>query len=384
MFRAVCQYRDGDGRTRQMEATGLTEAKARRRLAAAVRDRSGLRKETLTATTRLHKVAEQYFARLEGDQRSPNTIRLYRSAWAHHIEPRAGLWMIREATNQAVDQLLVDLRAGLSGDLTKTCRQVLSGVLAVAVRADVLPVNPVANAAPVRGVRRAPVRALAPGQAVDLWERLVALAATEAAAVNGRHYRRTMIDPDLPDLVLWMLGTSDRIGNALAVHWPQVDLDEAVAHLGPNVIRVTGEGLRLNEGTSKTREAVVDLPEPLVVMLLARRQRATNLVGPVFPDALGGLRDPSNTSHDLKDALALAGYGWCTSHVFRKTVATVLDDAGLSARHVADQLRHARPSMTLDRYMRRGARNPRAKAALEAMLGCVASSGTVTELRPAR
>ena len=40
-------------------------------------------------------------------------------------------------------------------------------------------------------------------------------------------------------------------------------------------------------------------------------------------------------------------------HVFRKTVATRLDDAGLSARQVADQLGHARPSLTQDIYMGR-------------------------------
>ena len=42
-----------------------------------------------------------------------------------------------------------------------------------------------------------------------------------------------------------------------------------------------------------------------------------------------------------------------TSHVFRKTVATRLDEAGFAARQVADQLGHANPSMTLDIYFGR-------------------------------
>jgi integrase len=42
-----------------------------------------------------------------------------------------------------------------------------------------------------------------------------------------------------------------------------------------------------------------------------------------------------------------------TSHVFRKTVATRLDEAGLSARQIADQLGHAQPSITQDVYMGR-------------------------------
>jgi integrase len=60
---------------------------------------------------------------------------------------------------------------------------------------------------------------------------------------------------------------------------------------------------------------------------------------------------------------------WITSHSFRKTVATMLDDAGLSPRVVADQLGHARPSMTQDVYMGRGMVNPRAVVALDAELG---------------
>ena len=46
------------------------------------------------------------------------------------------------------------------------------------------------------------------------------------------------------------------------------------------------------------------------------------------------------------------------------TWATILD-AGLSARAIADQLGHARPSMTQDVYMGRGSRSAKAAAALE-------------------
>lgn len=47
----------------------------------------------------------------------------------------------------------------------------------------------------------------------------------------------------------------------------------------------------------------------------------------VFLSARGLLRDPSNTSGDLRKALDRAGFPLATSHTFRKTVATRLDDA---------------------------------------------------------
>lgn len=43
-----------------------------------------------------------------------------------------------------------------------------------------------------------------------------------------------------------------------------------------------------------------------------------------------------------------------TSHSFRKTVATLIDDEGLSARIGADHLGHTRVSMTQVKYMARG------------------------------
>jgi integrase len=43
-----------------------------------------------------------------------------------------------------------------------------------------------------------------------------------------------------------------------------------------------------------------------------------------------------------------------TTHSFRKTVATLIDEQGLSARVGADQLGHSLVSMTQDRYMSRG------------------------------
>ena len=57
--------------------------------------------------------------------------------------------------------------------------------------------------------------------------------------------------------------------------------------------------------------------------------------GPVFPAPLGGWRDPSNTQSDLRAAFDKAGFDWVTSHVFRKTVASVMDHAGLSSRAAA-------------------------------------------------
>jgi integrase len=103
----------------------------------------------------------------------------------------------------------------------------------------------------------------------------------------------------------------------------------------------------------------------VLVLLRARREKDPADDGPVFCDSLGGLRDPSNTMADLRDARGTEGFAWVTSHVFRKTAATIMDEAGLTARVIADQLGHSKPSMTQDVYLGRKLVSPAAARALE-------------------
>lgn len=380
---AIAKHRDPDGRTRQYQRTGPTKAKATARLKKGLADPDHVR----TGPTTMTALAARYFEILDEEvrqgERSPGTVRLYRGHWARHGAPKLGGLTLAEAGVPELDRFMLALRSECGPNVAKSVRAVLSGMLGLAARYGAIPSNPVRDVSRIRRVAK-PVRALTPSEAVDLWMKLLALAKMPGETVwaQRRTYTPTRIHPYLPDLALWMLGTSQRIGQALALHWPWVDLDAATATLGPNVIRVKGEGLRLNTGTSKTQAQVLDLPETVVAMLLVRRQATHYPLGPVFPDALGGLRDPSNVQHDLRRALGMAGYEWVTSHVFRKTVATVLDDAGLSARMIADQLSHARPSMTQDHYMARKARNPRAVAAIEAMLATEPGQRVVSLDRP--
>jgi integrase len=74
----------------------------------------------------------------------------------------------------------------------------------------------------------------------------------------------------------------------------------------------------------------------------------------IFPSTAGTLRDPNNFGKQWRKARTELGVPEATTHSFRKTVATLIDDEGLSARIGADQLGHSKVSMTQDRYMTRG------------------------------
>lgn len=58
-----------------------------------------------------------------------------------------------------------------------------------------------------------------------------------------------------------------------------------------------------------------------------------------------------------------------TTHSFPKTVATALDQAGLTGREIAEYLGHENPSITQDVYMAKNTGGKRAGAALNGLLG---------------
>lgn len=99
----------------------------------------------------------------------------------------------------------------------------------------------------------------------------------------------------------------------------------------------------------------------------------------VFPSPAGMLRDPKNTQADLREAFDAAGFPDVTSHVFRRTVATLMDMAGLSARAAADQLGHAHVSMTTDVYFGRRVVATGARQVMEAVDVGLATTENVTQ-----
>lgn len=151
------------------------------------------------------------------------------------------------------------------------------------------------------------------------------------------------------------------------------------------MVRVGGDGLPIQpRPKSAAGWRVIALPGFALTLLAARPPVGAS--GVVFAAPAGRtLRDPTNVSGDLRqlldsfecDECACTGYqiedagsfkigengrrircadgpwSWVTSHTFRKTVATRLDEAGVTARQVADQLGHANPSMTQDVYFGR-------------------------------
>ncbi len=356
-YRARVLVRDLDGAVRAVERRGPTKAAAERALKSALRDRvPGGAGGDIAADSRVSALAETWYAGLA--DLSPVTMQAYRDRLDRQILPGLGQLRVRELSVGVLDRHL-RLIADKHGTATaRTCRSVLSGMCALAARHDALAHNPVRAVGPVRGGPRRAPRALS----------LPELRQLRAALT----YDDRAIARDLPDLVGFLMATGLRIGEACGLAWNAVDLEVSVIEVRAAAIRVRGQGLVVKSTKTDAGTRSLQLPRWCVANL---RERASSLdlpvkdlgAQPVFPAPLGGWRDPSNTQADLRDAFTTAGFDWVTSHVFRKTVATLMDHAGLSSRAAADQLGHANTSMTSDVYFGRKIAATGAAAVLEAL-----------------
>lgn len=378
VFEALTWVKDADGVLRRVKRQGRSATAARNALHEALGERRHNAGTTLTGASRVADAAALWFgqqrALVAAGDRASGTLENYESVWRLHIEPALGQLRLREATTGRCEAWLVELRRRLGPSRCVASRAVLSGILGHAARLDAIPTNPVRDLSPIPGAggrKRQPRAMTADERAAWLgWidthvardprhrTRQPALHHDEATVIASRA---------LGDVVRFMLGTGVRIGEAMAVSWDEVDLDAGTVAIRWHLVRVRGEGLvRAAGAKSEAGDRVLRLPSWCVDMLLRRRVHSEG-AWPVFPNELGGWRDPQQVLRWLRWSREEAGFGWITSHVFRQTVISVLDDAGLSTREVADHAGHSREHQSRA-YMPRKVASDRAAEALEDLL----------------
>ncbi len=275
----------------------------------------------------------------------------YSNIWSVHIEPDLGhlrldaltpavlrSWMTRKTTQPS------RLGRPLSDRTRQLIHAVLRKALNDAVRDGLLPRNPL-------DVVKAPKvsrRVASPLSSQDV-------SALLRSAENDRLF---------PLLVL-MLGTGARPGEALAAAWSQLDLDQGRWLIDRTLTRLPSRGdtsTRLGFARTKTpaSEATVVLPQAAVVVLRQHRaqQAAERLAAElwrdpdlVFTTALGTPLDPRNVLRQLKVLASDAGIERNVRlHDLRHTAASGLLAEGVDITVTSKLLRHTRLATTSDIY----------------------------------
>lgn len=248
---------------------------------------------------------------------------------------------------EATPRVLTDALAGIqraNGDTrARQVRGLLKTVLTDAVLAGVIAQNPVGQLATMKRTR-APAGG-APAVDTATMVRVFKRVSTSA------YCRRK----DLRDVVLVLMGTGARISEVLALRWSDVDLGAATITFSGRVTTAVGKGtVRLDGLKNGDQARTVAVPVWLAAALTARAV-GVEVDAKVFPSAVGTWRDTNNTARLWREWRGSSGLDIdaVSSHSWRRTLATVIDDAGLSARVAADQLGHTKVSMTQDVYMAR-------------------------------
>ncbi len=362
---ARCRFRREDGTYADIRRRGSTKERARQAVRDAIREQfSASPRSSLSSHSRFEDVArlwlEQYRTDAENGIYSLTSVDTYSDHLRNHVLPAVGNLRLVEITPPVINSLCQNKLKSYSLSLAKHTKAVVSNVLTFAVQAGALPSNPAKEIAPLSERRaktkRKKARALTAEQVLDF---LAKLDADEEARQR-----------DLPDLVRFFIATGERRGEALGAHWRDFDEHGKTLTMTGNLVQVRGKGAVRNRGKTETSSRSIPLPDWCVRMLVERRDALGDVDpdGPIFTNTRGGYLNASNlTNRYWVPFRKRAGYEWVTFHTFRKTVGTLLDDAGLTARQIADVLGHSHPSMTLNNYMGRGLASRASAVALDSV-----------------
>jgi integrase len=355
---------DSDGVTRKVRRLGPPDEHDRKgklaedALIEALTERRPPDGDAISLDTLVMALLNQHIDRLADDGRSVRTLDTYRYDAGKLGKFISGV-RVGEATPARLDAALRSMRAAHGVTMARRARTLLRGALQLAVLNNVVGTNPVRDVSLIRSKTRPKgAEALT---ADELRELLSKLRGSESCQ------RRDLVDP-----ITVFIATGLRRSELLGLRWADFDAKNATLAVSGKVIRQHGKGLvRIADETkSDAGRRTVPLPAFAATVLTERRKRP--FIGEqavIFASSSGTLRDPDNFNKQWRQARDELGVPDVTSHSFRKTVATLIDDAGLSARIGADHLGHANVSMTQDRYMARGRVHPPVADLLEQTVG---------------
>lgn len=346
---ARCRYRDRDGVTRRIQRLGPPGIHdqygklAEDALLVAIAERQlPTQAGSVGLETSLTVLLDEHLRRLEEDGRSPVTITTYKFA-AGKLKKFIGGVKVGEASPARIDAALRSMRSAHGVTMARQAKTILRGALQLAVMANTLGSNPVRDVQPLKS-KAQPTGAvgLSAEQLRDLLQNV------RASKFCQEH--------DLVDPITLLIATGLRRSELLGLRWSDFDESSGTLTVTGKVIRVHGDGLqRVDETKSAAGRRTLPLPKFAIEAL--RGRRSLPYLGEqdtIFPSTAGTLRDPNNFGKEWRTVRNELGVPEVTTHSFRKAVATLIDDDGLSARIGADHLGHSKVSMTQDRYMTRG------------------------------
>ncbi|MEV3905506.1 tyrosine-type recombinase/integrase [Mycobacterium sp. NPDC050551] len=262
------------------------------------------------------------FGGIRLDRLKPSDVEALVLTMRAKTKPASGADPVRALSDATIRQVYTVLRAGLDG----------------AVRDGLLAKNPAA-AVKRPAVARKEARHV---NTVDVAKLLL--------CAEGLRYRNVLV---------LVAGTGMRRGEALALHWSDVDLDGGLLVVRGTLGRVEGKLVISAPKTARSRRSV-PIAAPLAAML--REHRMTQQTekqaardqwtdeGLVFATEFGTAVDPRNVLRTIEIAAQKAGMADVGVHTLRHSAAVAWLEAGVHIKAVADLLGHSSIAVTGDVY----------------------------------
>ncbi len=274
-------YRDEYGAVKRREVSGKTQAEVWAKLRQ-VRERVESGAPVRDSSTTVAAWIEDWTTKaLPASDRKQATVDLYATIARGHLVPKLGGLRLDRLRPSDIEAL-AKRRAGLSSSTVRTIYTVLRAALDVAVRDGLIRRNPAAE------VKR---------PAVERKDAAFLTAQQAQALLDVLHGHR------LEAMYRLMLATGLRRGEALGLHWQDVDLEAAVLRVRWTLSR-TSSGLELGEPKTEKSRRTVPLPRSAVAALREHRKRQTEerlTAGPVwertglvFTSEVGTALEPRN------------------------------------------------------------------------------------------
>lgn len=345
------RYRDGDGKSRLVSARARSRSAAEAELRKRVAQRHLYQPvdTTLSLDSLFGELVDYWLADLDLEGRIAASTRFnYERAMRGLVLPAFEHLTLREIGVARCDALL-KLLGQKSFSRSKQAKTVLRLAFGLAVRHEVVPRNPVDGVARLHKPKRTPTALTAAEvnairAVIKVWE--------QARGTSGPNP-----DGQLGQIVEVMLGTSARIGEVLAIRRCDLDLTTSPATLRICGTVISGRGVgtfRQTHPKTDRSNRVVALPtftaEALRRRLAVMGDRSYDAL--VFASREGTPLTTANVRRQLRTVLERAGIVGVTPHMFRRTVATVINEQA-SVDLAAQLLGHTDPKVTIEHYIRR-------------------------------
>lgn len=342
---ALTRFRDFDGVTRRVSAQGTSRAAADAALKEKLKARTHLGGLELTRDSTIKELSERWLPTLTQSQATKDS---YQQKVDRYILPAMGAWRLWEATTGRCEAFLTTLQAKAPA-MAAQSRVVLSLMLGLAVRYDIIDTNPVREVMmPAREKKN--VSALTVDEVHEL--RLHIQRWADEKSGRGATF----------DAMQMFLATGLRPGELLALQFSDVDFRAGTITVTGTVKRDTVNGLH-RQAFPKSESGKRVLTLPLFGVELLRRRKSGASADLVFPNRNGDPMEPANFRRLWREA---RGETWeaVKPSSFRKAVATLIEREA-SSLTASRQLGHSSDTITKKHYIERNQIAPDSSLILE-------------------